>query len=196
MRLMPAAPSVMGMPTVSSSRSTALRAGGTSTAARSRRRSRNTVSTVRDSRDPAVTPAMAPAAHRDESAPRCSSTRHRARPMTSLPADSVIWLTAVGVMSPKPCVYPRMAEVRQTNSTAGPSVRMAGAASESWSRPLSTCGNRHMTALHTAPMTASSASAVRKIQRWALRLPCAAARDTNRDSASGNPAVDSTSSRL
>ena len=116
--------------------------------------------------------------------------------MTSLPADSVIWLTAVGVMSPKPCVYPRMAEVRQTNSTAGPRTRMAGAASESWSRPLSTCGNRHMTALHTAPMTASSASAVRKIRRWALRLPCAAARDTSRDSASGSPAVDSTNSRL
>ena len=102
---MPAAPSVMGMPAVSSSRRTADRAGGVSEAMMGRRRrSRYTASTASDSRDPAVTPAMAPAAHRDESAPRCSSTRHRPRPMTSLPADSVIWLTAVGVMSPSPWV--------------------------------------------------------------------------------------------
>ena len=89
-----------------------------------------------------------------------------------------------------------MAEVRQTNSTAGPSARMAGAASESWSRPLSHWGYRHMTALHTRPMAVSSASAVRKMRRWALRRPWAAARDTSRDRARGRPAVEKVSKKL
>ena len=60
----------------------------------------------------------------------------------------------------------------------------------------SVSGSRHMTALHARPMTPSSASPVRRQRPAAPKRRWAAARATIRLSATGSPAVDSTSSRL
>lgn len=65
------------------------------------------VHTVRASRDritPAVTPAMAPAAAMWEGYPCRSSHQARPRPTTSLLADSMTSLAAVGRISPMPWV--------------------------------------------------------------------------------------------
>ena len=194
---MPAAPTVMGTPTASSWRSVSRREGGTSRASgRVQRREVRYAVTKRPSAAPAVTPPMAPAAHSAAGAFRFSSTRHSARPMTSLPADSVICPAAVGSISPSPWPKPRRADDTHTSATAGPNARMAWAAASSCSHPASIWGMAHMTALHTRPMAASSASAVRKPRRAPAYRRWAAALATRRLNATGSPAVDSTSSRL
>ena len=53
---------------------------------------------------PQVTPAMAPAAPVSGAAPLRSRKAHSPIPTSSLQADSMIWLTAVGVMFPSPWV--------------------------------------------------------------------------------------------
>ena len=98
-----AAPTVMGMPVRSSSRSTRLLAGGTSRASGSAaRRGSSRAVTSRPRPAPAVTPPMAPAAHRSVPAPCRSRYRHSPSPMSSLPADSATCPAAVGTISPSP----------------------------------------------------------------------------------------------
>ena len=87
MKLMPPAPSVMGTPIFSSWPSTSRREGGVSLPMQegSHRRAR----TSSASSEPAVTPAMAPAAPISGETPRTVRRYHvRPSPTTSFPADS------------------------------------------------------------------------------------------------------------
>ena len=103
-RLMPPPASVMGTPMRSSCPMVRPSGSGTSVpgvrssrpSAHSRKRSPSAV--------PQVTPAMAPAAPSSGAAPRCSKKAQSPSPTASLQADSMIWLTAVGVMLPSPWV--------------------------------------------------------------------------------------------
>ena len=123
---MPAAPTVMGTPTDSSWRSSSRRRGGTSRASgRVQRRAVRQAVTKSPSAAPAVTPPIAPAAHSSGAAFCFKSSRHSARPMTSLPADSVTCPAAVGSISPSPWPKPRRAEDTHTSATAEPKARMA-----------------------------------------------------------------------
>ena len=157
---MPPPASVMGIPIRSSCRAVLPQPSGTPLPLPPLRRRSVHSRNSSPSTEPQVTPAMAPAAPVSGDAPPCSKKAHRPSPITSLQADSMIWLTAVGVMSPMPWVYPRMAETRHTHSTEGDSTRITPAAALSCSSPAMASGNRNITAEKTRPATPSSSSAV------------------------------------
>ena len=105
MRLMPTDPKVTGMPIFSTCPSISSRLSGTSVPRLPRcDRSSHTASTIRAMAAPTVTPKMAPAAHSLGAAPRLVSSHAAVRPTSSLHADSMTWLTAVGRISPRPWV--------------------------------------------------------------------------------------------
>ena len=102
---MPTEPRVTGTPICSTRRRISRRLWGTSVPRwplRLRRSQR--VSTARPVAAPTVTPEMAPAAHRPGSDPCRTSSQATVRPTVSLQADSMIWLTAVGSILPRPWV--------------------------------------------------------------------------------------------
>ena len=102
---MPTEPRVTGMPMRSTCCRISRRLSGVSVPRLPRRaRSSQTVSTSSPTAAPTVTPEMAPAAHSLGVAPCRTSSHAAVSPTTSLQADSMIWLTAVGRMSPRPCV--------------------------------------------------------------------------------------------
>ena len=105
MRLMPTEPRVTGMPISSTWRRISRRLSGMSApfCPPWERRS-HTASTSRLTAAPAVTPEIAPAAHILGAAARRVSSQAAVRPTSSLPVDSMIWLTAVGRISPRPWV--------------------------------------------------------------------------------------------